>query len=200
MNTQASYIAAMTARTAAAASKETTSASNLKKMNKMIETLSTSSELCTLLVDSDVAASVFNRAMYASAKLVFFCAEAVNHKHAHTEETMYNVFRTAINCYRNNEVLYKRDCEASISTHVAVDDARKHLVYVDKFRDDSTVKAQHQTALDTLRNLNIAVERRDLKDAYDINLNAIAIALCNTFKIDTTLIERDEDESDSEAA
>lgn len=200
MNTQAAYIAAITARADKAKASDKTSASNIKKMNNMIETLSTSTELAKLFIDSDVDSSVFHRAIYANAKLIFFSAEAVRHKHANTEETMYNVFRTAINCYRNNEVLYKSDCKAACSRHIEVSDERKALIYVDAVRSDLTVNAQHQTALDTLRNLNIAIERRDLKDAYDIKLNAIAIALCEHFKLDYSVIERDEDESEDEAA
>ncbi|TCR62948.1 hypothetical protein [Bosea sp. BK604] len=54
--TQAAYIAAMTARVAAAATKETTSESNFKKLDKIIDVLTTSSELCATLVASDVQA------------------------------------------------------------------------------------------------------------------------------------------------
>ncbi|PZR92278.1 MAG: hypothetical protein DI537_13920 [Stutzerimonas stutzeri] len=188
-NAQTAYVAAIDTRLAVALSRNV-SATNAIKLTNMRDAFATSSELCALFVNNKIDASIFERAIYALEKAVKFSAQLVNHKVAHNNVMMYCAFRTAINAHVNRTTLHLSDIVACCSSSIKVDDARKSIVYQNaKHVDDSTVKAQHQSSLDALRMLNIISERKDKRNEYDVNMNALAKALCDKLAISYEQIE-----------
>jgi hypothetical protein len=176
------------------------SASNEKKMKKLITMLS-NERLADMLTSANVDAERFTRAMYACEKVVKFASQAVALNAKDLNENTYAIFRTAINCYRNDILLTQAMIEASISRDVTVDDAVKHVVYVrNLIQTTETIAAQSQTSRDALLTLNIIKQRHDVKNAYTVELTALAQALCDAFKIDSAKVEIENEEEDENAA
>lgn len=177
------------------------SASNEKKMRKLSNMLA-NEKLASMLADANVDAERFTRAIYACEKVVKFASQAIALNAKDLNENTYAIFRTAINCYKHDIALTQSMIEASISKDYTVDDSVKHVVYVrNLIQTSETVQAQTQTSRDALLTLNIIEARADMKNAYSVNLTALAQALCDAFKIDATKVEIEEsDETESEAA
>ncbi len=192
------YHSAIVARLATAL-QNNCSASNEKKMRKLANMLS-NERLATMLEDANVDAERFTRAIYACEKVVKFASQAIALNAKDLNENTYAIFRTAINCYKHDIALTQSMIEASISKDLSVDDSVKHVVYVRNIIQTSeTVQAQSQTSRDALLTLNIIEARADMKNAYSVNLTALAQALCDAFKVDATKVEI-EDESEIEDA
>jgi hypothetical protein len=182
-NAQIAFVAAIDARLVVAQSRNVSS-SNYLKLSAMRDAFATSAELCAVFMQNKIDATIFDRAIYAIEKAVKFSAQIVNHKVALNNVMMYCAFRTAINAHVNRTTLHLSDIVACCSSSIKVDDARKSIVYQNsKHVDDSTVKAQHQSSLDALRMLNIIKERSDKRNEYDVNMNALAKALCDKLAI-----------------
>lgn len=165
------------------------SASNEKKMRKL-ETMLSNERLAAMLADANVDAERFTRAIYACEKVVKFASQAIALNAKDLNENTYAIFRTAINCYRNDIALTQAMIEASISRDVTIDDNVKHVVYRRSIIQTSeTIAAQSQTSRDALLTLNIIEARADMKNAYNVNLTALAQALCDAFKLDASKIE-----------
>jgi hypothetical protein len=174
------------------------SASNEKKMRKLA-TMLANERLADMLEDANVDAERFTRAIYACEKVVKFASQAIALNAKDLNENTYAIFRTAINCYKHDIALTQAMIEASISRDIAVHDDVKHVVYVRNIiQTAETIAAQTQTSRDALLTLNIIEVRSDMKNAYSVNLTALASALCDAFKIDATKIEvENDDESES---
>jgi hypothetical protein len=165
------------------------SASNEKKMRKLAQMLA-NERLADMLVDANVDAERFTRAIYACEKVVKFASQAIALNAKDLNENTYAIFRTAINCYKHDIALTQAMIEASISKDYTVDDTVKHVVFVRNIIQTSeTVQAQTQTSRDALLTLNIIEARSDMKNAYAVNLTKLAQALCDAFKLDTSKIE-----------
>jgi hypothetical protein len=165
------------------------SASNEKKMRKLAQMLA-NERLADMLVDANVDAERFTRAIYACEKVVKFASQAIALNAKDLNENTYAIFRTAINCYKHDIALTQAMIEASISKDYTVDDTVKHVVFVRNIIQTSeTVQAQTQTSRDALLTLNIIEARADMKNAYTVNLTKLAQALCDAFKLDTSKIE-----------
>ncbi|QWY82967.1 hypothetical protein [Rhizobium phage RHph_X66] len=176
------------------------SASNEKKLRKLVTMLS-NEKLADMLADANVDAERFTRAMYACEKVVKFASQAVTLNAKDLNENTYAIFRTAINCYRNDAVLTQAMIEASISRDVTVDDSVKHLVYVRNIiQTTETIAAQSQTSRDALLTLNIIKHRHDIKNAFSVDLTALASALCAAFKIDCEKVEIEDESEEKDAA
>ena len=174
------------------------SASNEKKMRKLASMLA-NDKLASMLTEANVDADRLSRAIYACEKVVKFASQAVALNAKDLNENTYAIFRTAINCYRHDVALTKVMIEASISRDVKVDDAVKHIVYSRSIiQTAETIAAQSQTSTDALLTLNIIEVNAAAKNAYSVNLTALAEALANTFKIDTAKVEIEETEEANE--
>lgn len=151
------------------------SASNAKKCAALLARLK-SDKLAALLRDSEVDASVFDRAIYASEKLIKFVS-IISDSTATVNANMFAAFKTAMLCAANNEALRDSDIDASVSSAVVVDDTRKHLVFQrSKSLTLATEDAQSQQCIDVLRSLNIAKQSASAS-VYVVNRNAIAVAI-----------------------
>jgi len=169
--------------TRVALAKTTCSASNAKKLDKLSAMLN--SELCALLDDAKIDASVFNRAIYACEKLIKFSSQAIKRDASNLNDNAYAAFRTAVNAYRHNAVLTQHMLEASIS-NIAIDDSVKHIVYRRANAvSDATVPAQAQQVRDFLKSLNIIEARADAKHAFNVKMTKLTKALCKSFEIET---------------
>lgn len=178
-----SYVTKFNTRIEVAKAKNSTE-QNIKLLTNMRDAF-TSQALVELFEASQIDADRFSRAIYASAKVVRFAAQAVNHKIALNNLMMYVVFRTAINCYRNNESMTLDDAKAAV-LNTLVTDERKHLVYSRKsIVAESTKNAQYQTSVDALITLNILTKDNEKINAFKVNMNALASALCEKLEIST---------------
>lgn len=192
------FATAMSARLALAI-ENNCSASNEKKLKKLVAMLS-NERLADMLDAAQIDAERFTRAMYACEKVVKFASQAVAMNAKDLNENTYAIFRTAINCYRHDIVLTQNMIEASISRDVTVDDSVKHVVYVRNIiQTTETIAAQSQTSRDALLTLNIIKQRHDLKNAYTVELTALAQALCDAFKLDSEKVESDESDIEDAA-
>lgn len=175
------------------------SASNEKKMRKLA-TMLANEKLASMLEDASVDAERFTRAIYACEKVVKFASQAIALNAKDLNENTYAIFRTAILCYRNDVTLTQAMIEASISKDVNISDDLTAFVYRRNIiQTAETIAAQTQTSRDALLTLNIIEARADMKNAYSVNLTALAQALCDAFKIDSEKVESD-DESEIEDA
>lgn len=182
-----SFVAKFNARIEVAKAKNSTQ-SNIDKLQKMRDAFNNQA-MTELFEASQIDAERFMRAIYASEKVVRFAAQAVNHAYSKNNQMMYVVFRTAINCYRNNESMLLSDAEAAC-LNTLVSDERKHLIYSRKsLVAESTKNAQSQTSVDALITLNILTKDNEKINAFKVNFNAIAQALCEKLDIDTSMIE-----------
>lgn len=176
------YYTAIVARTEVAIANDC-SASNKKKLEKLQRMLA-SDKLAVMLADAEIDAERFTRAIYACEKVVKFASQAVALNARELNENTYAIFRTAINCYVNDVTLTKTMIEASISKDVEISDDVKHVVYRrNVFQTVETINAQSQTSIDALVTLNIIKARADVKNAYSVNLTALAQELCKSFEI-----------------
>lgn len=192
------FATAMTARLATAL-ENNCSASNEKKMRKLVTMLS-NEKLASMLEDASVDPERLSRAMYACEKVVKFASQAITLNAKDLNENTYAIFRTAILCYRHDVALTQVMIEASISRDVAVHDDVKHVVYRRNIiQTAETIAAQSQTSRDALLTLNIIEARADLKNAYSVNLTTLARALCETFKLETEKVEIEDESSDENA-
>ena len=174
------------------------SASNEKKMRKLAAMLA-NEKLAAMLEDANVNADRFTRAIYACEKVVKFASQAIALSAKDLNENTHAIFKTAINCYRHNIALTQAMIEASISRDVAIDDNVKHVVYRRSIiQTAETIAAQSQTSRDALLTLNIIEARADMKNAYSVNLTALAQALCDAFKIDSEKVEIEDANEESE--
>lgn len=191
------YHAAIVARLATAL-ENNCSTSNEKKMRKLASMLA-NEKLATMLDDANVDAERFTRAIYACEKVVKFASQAVALNAKDLNENTYAIFRTAILCYRNDVALTQAMIEASISKDVNVSDELTAFVYRRNIiQTAETIAAQSQTSRDALLTLNIIEARADMKNAYSVNLTALAQALADAFKLDTSKVEIEESEDANE--
>ena len=175
------------------------SASNEKKMRKLVTMLS-NERLADMLTSANVDAERFTRAIYACEKVVKFASQAVALNAKDLNENTYAIFRTAINCYRHDIVLTQAMIEASISKDVSISDDVKHVVYQrNLIQTTETIAAQSQTSRDALLTLNIIKQRHDMKNAFSVDLTELAIALCDAFKIEHAKVEIEQSEEKNAA-
>lgn len=187
------YHSAIVARLATAL-ENNCSASNEKKMRKL-STMLANEKLASLLTDASVDAERFTRAIYACEKVVKFASQAVSLNAKDLNENTYAIFRTAINCYKHDMKLTQTMIEASISRDVAIADEHKHVVFQRSLiQTAETIAAQTQTSKDALLTLNILAVDASAKNAYNVNLTALAQALCDAFSIDATKVEIEEND------
>ena len=167
------------------AKKKNACASNIKKLNQLAAMLS-SEKLSTFLRNTKVDKSVFSRAIYATEKVVKFAMQALAFDAHYLNENTYAIFRTAINCAKNNVEFTKEDARASISKDIKISDEKKALVYRrNLIQDVATIAAQSQTSLDALKSLNIIRENTEKRNVYNVNLDCdITKQLCKNFDID----------------
>ncbi|OWZ90378.1 hypothetical protein B9J07_27720 [Sinorhizobium sp. LM21] len=192
------YAINMSARLATAIENDC-SASNEKKMKKLVQMLS-NERLAEMLTSANVDAERFTRAIYACEKVVKFASQAVALNAKDLNENTYAIFRTAINAYRHDVVLTQAMIEASISRDLTVDDSVKHCVYArNLIQTTETIAAQSQTSRDALLTLNIIKQRHDLKNAYTVELTELAIALCDAFKLDYAKVEIETEETEEKS-
>jgi len=160
-------------------------AANEKKMQNMKRMLS-SERLCNLLRDAKVDANAFSRAIYASEKVVKFATQAIAFDATKLNENTQAIFKTAINCAKNNVEFTKDDACASISKDLNVDENKKAYVFRRNIiQQVSTIAAQSQTSLDALKTLHIISDNAQKKNVYDVNLDSeLTKALCKNFNID----------------
>ena len=177
------YVKALDARIIEAIRKNSSS-TNITKLDNMRKKCANDA-FATLLASSNVDADRLSRAIYASEKVTKFAYIAIDSTADKLNENTYAIFRTAINCKRENVALTRSMIDASISRSVSVTDDVKHVVYQrNATQDEKTIAAQSQTSLDALKTLNIISESKTLKNVFDVNLTDLSIALCNKFAIE----------------
>jgi len=178
------YTTAFEARILEAKNKNASS-SNIKKLEKMRDACS-SVAVVEALMSHDVDAERFSRAIYASEKAISMIKQSIELDARNINENTYAIFRTALNCYKHDDVMTKEDARASISRDIIVKDERKHLVFVRQIiQTEQTVNAQHQTSIDALVTLNILSVSKTHKNAYTFNMNELSERLCKNFSLDT---------------
>lgn len=182
------YHNAIVARLATALENDCSS-SNEKKLRKLAAMLA-NERLAAMLADANVDAERFARAIYACEKVVKFASQSVALNAKDLNENTYAIFRTAINCYKHDISLTQAMIEASISKDLNVADEHVAIVYRRNIiQTAETIAAQSQTSRDALLTLNIIEARSDMKNAYSVNLTALAQALCDAFKLDSAKVE-----------
>lgn len=186
--TENEYVKALDERIKIAKTKNV-SAANEKKMQNMKHMLS-SERLCTLLRNAKVNSSAFLRAIYASEKVVKFATQAIAFDATKLNENTHAIFKTAINCAKNNVEFTKDDACASISKDLKIDENKKAYIFRRNIiQQVSTIAAQSQTSLDALKTLNIISENAKKKNVFDVNLDSdLTKALCKNFEIDLNAI------------
>lgn len=160
--------------------------SNAKKLERLLLLLS-KSNLYELLRVNKVDATIFNRAIYAIEKIIKFALQAVEFNDRDVNENTFAIFRTAVNCAKNNKVFTKKDACAAISKDFNIEDEeKKNLIHQRNIiQVQSTIAAQTQTSLAALEALNIIKKSNERRDAYVVNLDKdITKKLCHNFNID----------------
>lgn len=170
------------------------SKSNIERLQRNQEIVSNQA-IEALLTEANVDHTRMLRAMYASFKAFEFVALIIDHKHANNEKNTYSIFRSLLNCKRAKLAFTKQDAICSISRDQEIkDDAKKSVLFVrNAILDEKTINSQHQTSIDAFMTLNILKKHDTLANAYEINVNNIAVALAKKLDIDISdLIENEE--------
>ncbi|MGV1754866.1 hypothetical protein [Agrobacterium sp. CG674] len=178
------YTTAFASRIKTAIEKNSTK-SNIERLQRN-QAIVSNQTIAELFTSSQIDASRMLRAMYASFKAIEFAAIIIDHKDANNEKNTYAVFRSVLNCKRANLTFTKRDAICSISRdQVITDEAKKNVLFVrSAILDEKTINAQHQTSIDALVTLNILKKSDTFANAYEININSIAIALAKKLDIE----------------
>lgn len=162
------------------------SATNMKKLFALRSMLANET-LADLLRKSNIDAERFNRAIYASEKVIKFAHHAVEKviDSASVNENAFAAFKTAMQLHAASLDMTKNDAECAISKDVALrDENKKALVYRRSvILSADTLNAQSQQVIDMLKTLNMLHSDNARATSYKIKRNALADALCEKFNI-----------------